>query len=166
MATYLNNLSSFKIEEVDTSIFNNSKIGIIVAEWNKEITNSLLKGALSTLLNYGVQENNITIAYVPGSFELTSGAHTLATTKIFDGLICLGCVIRGETPHFDYICQGVTQGITFLNATLDIPIIFGVLTVNNFQQALDRAGGKYGNKGDEAAIALLKMIYLKNSLKF
>jgi len=165
MATFLNNLSSFKVEDIDISVFKDIKIGIVVAEWNKEITNALLKGALTTLSNYNVKDNNITIINVPGSFELTSGANLLAKAGKFDGLICIGCVIRGETPHFDYICQGVTQGITYLNATLDIPIIFGVLTVNNLQQAIDRAGGKYGNKGDEAAIALLKMVYLKKLLE-
>lgn len=165
MATFLNNLSSFKIEDIDINIFKDLRIGIVVAEWNKEITDALLKGALKTLLNYNIKDNNITIVNVPGSFELTSGANFLAKTGKFDGLICIGCVIRGETPHFDYICQGVTQGITYLNATLDVPIIFGVLTVNNLQQAIDRAGGKYGNKGDEAAIALLKMIYLKKILE-
>jgi len=165
MATYLNNLSSFQIEEIDISIYKNCRIGIVVAEWNKEITESLLSGALKTLTNYGVSDKNIVVARVPGSFELTSGAVLLSKTGDFDGLICIGCVIRGETPHFDYICQGVTQGITYLNATLNIPVIFGVLTVNNLQQAIDRSGGKYGNKGDEAAIALLKMLHLKNLLE-
>ena len=114
-------------------------------------------GAVQTLLEHGVKENDITLHYVPGSFELTSGAQMMAKKNIFDAIICIGCVIRGETPHFDYICQGVTMGLTQVSLRYEIPVIFGVLTTNNLEQALDRAGGKHGNKGVEAAVTALKM---------
>ena len=136
------------------------KIGIIVADWNREITQALLNGALKTLKKLGVKNNNILVRHVPGTFELTFGAKLLAEATESDAVICLGCVIRGETPHFTYICQGVTQGITQLNLDYDIPFIFGVLTTETHQQALDRSGGKYGNKGDEAAVTAIKMAAL------
>jgi len=136
------------------------KIGIIVADWNREITQALLNGALKTLKKLGVKNNNILVRHVPGTFELTFGAKLLAEATESDAVICLGCVIRGETPHFTDICQGVTQGITELNLDYDIPFIFGVLTTETHQQALDRSGGKYGNKGDEAAVTAIKMAFL------
>lgn len=136
------------------------KFGIVVSEWNTEITHALLNGALNTLKKHGTLERNIEIVHVPGSFELTFGARLLAEKEEFDAVICLGSVIQGETPHFDYICQGVSHGITELNLEYDIPVIFGVLTTNNMQQALDRAGGKHGNKGDEAAVTAIKMAAL------
>lgn len=138
------------------------KFGIVVSEWNLQITGSLLKGAVSTLKKYGVTDNNIMIRHVPGSFELTLGAQLLAEHDFNpDAVICLGCVIQGETPHFDYICQGVTRGITQLNIDYNLPFIFGVLTTHNMEQALDRSGGKLGNKGDEAAITAIKMVALQ-----
>ena len=103
--------------------------------------------------------------HVPGSFELTLGAQLMAETKDFDAIICLGCIIQGETRHFDFICQGVTQGITYLNLTYKIPVVFGVLTTDTFEQAKERAGGKFGNKGDEAAITAIKMASLKKDLE-
>lgn len=133
------------------------KFGIVVADWNPQVTESLLKGAVETLNKHGAVDDNIVIKHVPGSFELTHGAQILAECYDPDAVICLGCVIQGETPHFTYICQGVTQGITQLNLEYDIPFIFGVLTTLNQQQALDRAGGKHGNKGIEAAITAIKM---------
>lgn len=133
------------------------KFGIVVSEWNQEITSALLEGALTRLKKHGVREENILVKTVPGSFELPYGARLLAEEFSPHAVICLGCVIRGETSHFDYICQGVTQGITALNLNQSIPFIFGVLTTENQQQALDRAGGKHGNKGDEAAVTALKM---------
>ena len=133
------------------------KFGIVVSEWNQEITAALLDGTLSTLRNHGVKQENIQIKTVPGSFELPFGARILAEQFTPHAVICLGCVIQGETRHFDYICQGVTFGITELNLDYDIPFIFGVLTTEDHQQALDRAGGKHGNKGDEAAVTALKM---------
>ena len=133
------------------------KFGIVVSEWNQEITAALLDGTLSTLRKHGVKQENIQILTVPGSFELPFGARVLAEQFNPNAVICLGCVIQGETRHFDYICQGVTFGITELNLDYDIPFIFGVLTTEDQQQALDRAGGKHGNKGDEAAVTALKM---------
>ncbi len=120
---------------------------------------------MKTLKKHGAAEKNIIVKHVPGSFELTIGAQFLAEYDDVDAVICLGCVIQGETPHFTYICQGVTQGITQLNLEYNIPFIFGVLTVNNKDQALDRAGGKHGNKGDEAAITAIKMAALQSEME-
>ncbi len=139
------------------------KFGIVVAEWNPEITMALAKGATETLLKHGAAESNIKIKYVPGSFELPLGAQLFAEHDNVDAIIVLGCVIQGETRHFDFICQGVTQGIMDLNLKYDKPFIFGLLTTGNQQQALDRAGGKHGNKGDEAAVTAIKMVHLKNN---
>jgi len=155
MATSLKNLSDHDPATIPDG--SSMKIGIVVAEWNEEITSALLEGALATLGKHGVQRENIRIKTVPGSFELPFGARVLAEQFSPDAVICLGCVIQGETRHFDYICQGVTFGISELNLDYDIPFIFGVLTTANLQQALDRAGGKHGNKGDEAAVTALKM---------
>lgn len=160
MASSLKNLSDYDTSKIPVNA-SDFKIAIVVAEWNKEITFALRDGAYDTLIKYGVKEENIEVVYVPGTFELTHGAQVMAESTKFDSVIVLGCVIQGETPHFDYICQGATQGITELNVKYDIPFIFGVLTTNNQQQALDRAGGKHGNKGDEAAFTALKMIDLK-----
>lgn len=134
------------------------KIAIVVSEWNPEITLALRDGAYNTLVRHNVKPENIHISYVPGTFELTYAANVLAMKDEYDSIIVFGCVIRGETPHFDYVCQGVTYGISHLNATVDCPIIFGVLTTEDQQQAKDRAGGRLGNKGDECAVAAIKMI--------
>lgn len=158
MATALKNLSSYDPTQVPSA--KGHKFGIIVAEWNEEITFALRDGAVETLLKHGANENDITVDYVPGTFELTAGAKAYAQTDKFDAIIVLGCVIQGDTKHFDFICNGVTQGITQLNLDFDMPFVFGVLTTNNQQQALDRAGGKHGNKGDEAAITAIKMVDL------
>ncbi|MCD7973469.1 MAG: 6,7-dimethyl-8-ribityllumazine synthase [Candidatus Azobacteroides sp.] len=149
------NLSAYNPENIPDA--GNKKFGIIVSEWNNKITGALLSGAKTTLLKHGVKEENILIQYVPGSFELTFGAKAMAEQESVDAIITLGCVIRGGTPHFEYVCQGVTQGITALNIQYKIPFIFGLLTTDNEQQALDRAGGIHGNKGDEAAITAIKM---------
>ena len=141
------------------------RFGIVVADWNKEITWKLLEGAVNTLRKHGAKKDNIIIKHVPGSFELTLGAQFLAEYDDLDGVICLGCVIQGETPHFTYICQGVTHGITQLNLEYNIPFIFGVLTTNTHQQAVDRAGGKHGNKGDEAALTAIKMAALQQEME-
>jgi 6,7-dimethyl-8-ribityllumazine synthase len=133
-------------------------IGIVVAEWNKAITEKLLEGACRTLEKHGVKAGNITVGRVPGSVELTFGAKRLADSSNLDAVIVLGCVVRGETPHFDYVCQSVTWGITELNLMYNLPFIFGLLTTNSMEQAEERAGGKYGNKGDEAALTAIKMI--------
>lgn len=140
------------------------KFGIVVSEWNEDITAALLEGTMSTLKKHGVREENINVKAVPGSFELPYGARIVAEQFSPHAVICLGCVIRGETSHFDYICQGVTWGIMELNLDYDIPFIFGVLTTENLQQAQDRAGGRHGNKGDEAAVSALKMATLRNIL--
>ena len=136
------------------------RIGIVVADWNGDITQALLGGARKTLKKFGAKDRNIIILHVPGTFELTFGARLIAEKDDPDVVICLGCVIQGETPHFTYICQGVTQGITQLNLDYDIPFIFGILTTETHQQAIDRSGGKFGNKGDEAAVTAIKMAAL------
>lgn len=141
------------------------RFGIVVSDWNKDITGALLDGAVKTLILHGTSEDNIVIKHVPGSFEITLGAQFLAEYDDLDGIICLGCVIQGETPHFDYICQGVTKGITQLNLDYNIPFIFGILTTLNHQQAIDRAGGKHGNKGVEAAITAIKMAALQREME-
>lgn len=159
MASSLKNLSDYDPATIPDG--STLKVGIVVSHWNEEITGALLEGALNTLEKHGVSRENILVRTVPGSFELPYGARIVAEQFTPDAVICLGCVIQGETKHFDYICQGVTKGITELNLDYDIPFIFGVLTTNNLQQAKDRAGGKHGNKGDEAAITALKMTTLR-----
>ena len=158
MATEFKNLSEYNPANVpDASVM---KFGIVVSEWNIEITTALLNGALTTLKKHNAKENNIHIKFVPGSFELVLGAQSLAEAFNPDAIICLGCVIQGETRHFDFICQGVTQGIMDLNIKYNKPFIFGVLTTKTLEQAFDRAGGKHGNKGDEAAVTAIKMVEL------
>jgi 6,7-dimethyl-8-ribityllumazine synthase len=137
------------------------RCGIVVSDWNHDITQALVEGATNTLKKHGATDKNIVIKHVPGSFELTLGAQFFAEYDDLDAIICLGCIIQGETPHFSYICQSVTYGITKLNLEYNIPFIFGVLTTLNHEQALDRAGGKHGNKGDEAAITAIKMAALQ-----
>lgn len=162
MATEFHNLSEYDSTAMpDASAM---KVGIVVAEWNYEITSKLLEGARSTLIKNGVSPENIIERWVPGSFELVYGAKLIAQKTDIDAVIILGCVIRGETPHFDYICSGVTQGITTLNLESGIPFIFGLLTNNTMKQSVDRAGGILGNKGDEAAVTAIKMIALNQEL--
>jgi len=156
MASHLKNLSDFSHTTIPNG--NAFKIAIVVAEWNAKITGALYEGALQTLLKHGVKEENIITAAVPGSFELTVAAEILLTKQSdLDAVICLGCVVQGDTKHFDFICDAVANGITNVGIKHSKPVIFGVLTTNDEQQALDRAGGKHGNKGDEAAITALKM---------
>ena len=157
------NLSAFDPQSVPDSV--DMRFGIVVSDWNIDITGALLNGAVKTLKKYGTSDENIVVKHVPGSFELTLGAQFLAEYDDLDAVICLGCVIQGETPHFAYICQGVTHGITQLNLDYNIPFIFGVLTTENHQQALDRAGGKHGNKGDEAAVTAIKMAALQREME-
>ena len=159
MASSLKNLSDYDPTTIPEG--SNLKFGIVVSQWNEEITAALLEGALNTLERHGVSRSNILVRTVPGSFELPYGARSVAEQFTPHAVICLGCVIQGETRHFEYICQGVTKGITDLNLDHDIPFIFGVLTTDNLQQAKDRAGGKHGNKGVEAAITALKMTTLR-----
>ena len=134
------------------------RFALVVAEWNEEITNALYEGAVAALLEHGVPKKNIIRKNVPGSFELSLGGLLMARKKDVHAVICLGCVIQGETPHFDYICQAVAYGITQANLITGKPVIFGVLTTSNKQQAEDRAGGRYGNKGEEAALSAIQML--------
>ncbi len=161
MASSLKNLSDYDPAVIPDG--SSLKFGIVVSEWNEAITSALLEGTIKTLQKHGVKRENIFVRTVPGTFELSFGARIVAEQKNPHVVICLGCVIQGETPHFDYICQGVAHGITELNLDYDIPFIFGVLTTLNLQQAEDRSGGKHGNKGDEAAITALKMAKLRSS---
>ena len=160
MVTKNKNLSQHKEDTIPTAA--NMKFGIIVSEWNNDITNELLSGAFDTLIKYGAKKTHIITKKVPGAFEIPFAASVLAENNDFDAIICLGCVIQGETPHFTYICQGVTYAITKLNLIFNIPFIFGILTTNNKQEAIDRAGGKHGNKGVEAAVTAIKMVDFKN----
>lgn len=137
------------------------KFGIVVSEWNEEVTEALYSGAVSTLLELGASRENIERMNVPGSFELSLGAQWMAKREDIDAVITLGCVIQGETRHFDFICQACADGITNVGLKYDKPVIFGVLTTNNQKQAMDRAGGKHGNKGDEAAATAVKMLNVK-----
>ncbi|MXV17989.1 6,7-dimethyl-8-ribityllumazine synthase [Hufsiella ginkgonis] len=141
------------------------RFGIVVAQWNAEVTGPLYNGAYSLLLEKGAEESNITTIEVPGSFELTSGADILLSSKNVDAVICLGCVIQGETRHFDFICSAVAHGITEVSVKHNKPVIFGVLTTDNLQQAKDRSGGRLGNKGDEAAATAIQMAALQASLQ-
>ena len=156
MATAYQNLSKYDIDRVPDA--SGMSFGIVVSEWNNSITEKLLEGACNTLEKHGVKSENIIIKRVPGSFELIFGARKLSEHKELDAIIVLGCVVRGDTPHFDYVCSGVTQGITELNLMHDIPFIFGLLTTDTMLQSEERAGGKHGNKGDEAAITAIKMV--------
>jgi 6,7-dimethyl-8-ribityllumazine synthase len=157
------NLSAYDPENIPDA--GKMRFGIVVSDWNSDITLSLLKGAVNTLKKHGAAEENIIVRHVPGSFELTLGAQLLAEYDDPDAVICLGCVIQGETPHFTYICQGVTHGITQLNLDYNIPFIFGVLTTESHQQAAERAGGKHGNKGDEAAVSAIRMVALQREIE-
>ena len=136
------------------------KIGIVVSEWNIDITRNLLEGAETKLIELGVDKKNILISWVPGSFELLFGCNKMSK-KNYDAIIAIGCVIKGETDHYDYICSSVSNGISQLNVTGATPVIFCVLTDHNKNQSIARSGGKHGNKGVEAAIAAIKMAALK-----
>lgn len=155
MASKYHNLSDYDINSVPDAT--GMKVGIVVSEWNNNITGALLEGACATLEKNGVAKDDITVMTVPGSFELIFGATQMAKTNV-DAVIAIGCVIRGDTPHFDYICEGTTYGLARLNATQEKPVIYGLITTNDMQQALDRCGGKMGNKGDECAVTAIKMV--------
>ena len=161
-------MSTANLSDYDPNIVppaHEMRFGIVVSDWNKEITWSLLDGAVSTLKKHGVISDNILVKHVPGSFELPLAGQFIAEYDDVDGVICLGCVIQGETPHFTYVCQGVTQGIASLNLEYNIPFVFGVLTTSTMQQAIDRAGGRLGNKGDEAAITAIRMAALQAEME-
>jgi len=134
--------------------------GIVVSEWNYNITGSMLRACIDTLKAHGASEDNIIVKHVPGSFELIFGANLFKEEENVDAVICFGSVVRGGTPHFDYVCQGTTQGLAALNTSGRIPVIFGVLTTDNMEQAVERAGGKLGNKGEECALTAIKMVDL------
>lgn len=155
---------NFKSQNNDIPSAANMRFGIVVATWNSEITERLLEGAVAGLLQAGCLESNIAVKHVPGTVELTLGAQFFAEYTDVDAVIVLGCVIQGDTRHFDFVCQSVTQGITQLMISWNMPIAFGVLTTNNQEQALDRAGGKLGNKGEEAAITAIQMVALQNEM--
>lgn len=157
------NLSAYDINSVPSA--RGMRFGIVVAEWNATVTNALAQGAADTLARHGALESDIIVKRVPGTFELPAGGQFMAEYTDVDAIILIGCVIQGETRHFDFICQGVTQGTIDLNLKYNKPFIFGVLTTDNEQQALDRAGGRLGNKGDEAAVTAIKMVELQKKMK-
>ncbi len=163
MASDQKNLSTFEGTAIADA--SHMKFGIVWAEWNHGITQALMQGATDTLLKHGAKPENIITKTVPGAFELTLGAQYLAEYGAVDAIICIGCVIQGDTKHFDFICDAVAKGITNLNLKYNKPFIFGVLTVNTQEQAEDRTGGKHGNKGDEAAVTAIKMLDLINSFE-
>lgn len=159
MATEHQNLSTFNKETIpNASPFT---FAIVVAEWNAQITENLYKGAYQTLLKLGAKADNIITIKVPGTFELPLGAQVaIEKNRNIHAVICLGSVIQGETKHFDFVCQAASQGIKDVGLKYNKPVVFGVLTDNNLQQAIDRSGGKHGNKGDEAAVTAVKMAAL------
>ena len=156
MSSSQKNLSSYTSKNIGE--LKSKKFAVVVSEWNTEVTEPLYSGAFQTLFDHGVPKDNIIRKDVPGSFELSLGSQWMAERDDIDAVICLGCVIQGETKHFDFICQAVAGGITEVALKFNKPVIFGVLTTDSQKQALDRAGGKHGNKGDEAAITAIKML--------
>jgi 6,7-dimethyl-8-ribityllumazine synthase len=162
MATHLKSLSDFSHTTIPSG--EKYKFGVITAQWNADITGALYNGAVLLLEKQGVKPENIFEITVPGSFELSSGADIMLSKKDVDAVICLGCVIKGDTPHFDFICDAVANGITNVSIKHNKPVIFGVITTNTLEQAQDRSGGKHGNKGEEAAATALLMADLQNKL--
>jgi 6,7-dimethyl-8-ribityllumazine synthase len=159
MATINKNLSDYDKNSIPNA--KDFRFGIVVSEWNDSITEGLYKGAIEALLENQVPAQHIIRWNVPGSFELIYGSKKMLQTQNVDAVIAIGCVIQGQTKHFDFVCEGVTQGIKDLNVQTDIPVIFCVLTDNTMQQSIDRSGGIHGNKGTEAAIAAIKMAYIR-----
>lgn len=162
MATANKNLSNYDKNTIPNC--KNFRFGIVVSEWNEKITEGLCNGAIEALIDCGTLPENIIRWNVPGSFELIYGSKKMIESQNCDAVIAIGSVIKGETQHFDFVCDGVTQGIKDLNVIYDIPVIFCVLTDNNEQQSIDRSGGKHGNKGTEAAIAAIKMAFLRKEV--
>ncbi len=163
MATALKNLSDYNKENIPNGA--DFKVGIVVSEWNDTITNNLFEGAKQALLENGVPESNIIIRHVPGAFELPLASQFMLDNTDVDGVVAIGVVIQGETRHFDFVCQGATQGLMNVMLEYNSPVSFCLLTDNNIQQSIDRSGGVHGNKGIECAIACLKMIALKKSFE-
>jgi 6,7-dimethyl-8-ribityllumazine synthase len=158
------NLSAYNESDIPSA--ENMSFGIVVAEWNAHITHTLYEGCIETLVKHGADEDEIYTAHVPGSFELVAGAQMIANFHQVDAVICLGCVIKGETEHDIYINQAVAKGLMDLTLKFDMPFIFGLLTVNNEAQAQDRAGGKHGNKGVEAAVTAIRMVALEGEMEY
>ncbi|MCX6292628.1 MAG: 6,7-dimethyl-8-ribityllumazine synthase [Bacteroidetes bacterium] len=163
MASSQKNLSSFDSSSIPDA--GKMRFGVVVSEWNTEITESLYNGVYETLISGGCKKENILRKNVPGSFELPAGALFFAEYEDVDAVICLGCVIQGETRHFEFICQAVSNGLISLSVKFGIPFIFGVLTTNNVKQAKERSGGKLGNKGIEAAVTAIKMVALQQEFE-
>lgn len=163
MATVNKNLSHYDKNAIPNA--KDFRFGIVVSEWNENITLNLYKGAIEALLENGAQEENIVKWDVPGSFELIYGSKRMIETQNVDAVIAIGCVIQGETKHFDFVCEAVAQGIKDLNVQTDIPVVFCVLTDNTMQQSIDRSGGIHGNKGTEAAIVAIKMANIRELTK-
>ena len=163
MASTLKNLSDYNEANVPSA--EGLSFGIVVSEWNAKITHSLYEGCYDTLLKHGAKEDDIHLLQVPGSFELAVGAKMLADEHKSDAVICLGCVIKGETKHNEYINYAVANGLTSLSLFYSRPFVFGVLTPDSEEQALERAGGKHGNKGVEAAVTAIRMASLKKGMK-
>jgi 6,7-dimethyl-8-ribityllumazine synthase len=161
MSSSHKNLSVFSDRNTDAK---GMSFGIVVSEWNTEVTEALRSGAIETLKQLGAKEEDIFTEYVPGTFELPLGARFFADSTDVDAVICLGCVVQGETRHFDFICSAAAQGIMQVNLDYGVPVVFGVLTTDNQEQALDRAGGKHGNKGTEAAVTAVKMVSLSKKM--
>jgi len=163
VATALKNLSAYNKENIPNGA--DFKVGIVVSEWNDIITNNLFEGAKQALLDNGVPESNIIVRHVPGAFELPLASQFMLDNTDVDGVVAIGVVIQGETRHFDFVCQGATQGLMNVMLEYNSPVSFCLLTDNNIQQSIDRSGGVHGNKGIECAIACLKMIALKKSFE-
>ncbi len=163
MSSSQKNLSSFDPSSLPNAA--KMRIGIVVSEWNPEITEKLFEGAYKTLVDCGCEKENIIRKNVPGSFELVTGGLFFAEYEDVDVVIALGCVIQGETRHFEFICNAVSQGLIRLSIKFGLPFIFGVLTTDNLQQAKERTGGKHGNKGIEAAITAIKMVALQQEFE-
>ncbi|MBR5468949.1 MAG: 6,7-dimethyl-8-ribityllumazine synthase [Paludibacteraceae bacterium] len=160
MATKYQNLSKYDKDLMPKKeLVEQKRFAIVVADWNSNVTFALLDGAFEALCENGAREEMVDVFHVPGTFELTYAAAKLQKQQIYDAIIVIGCVIQGDTPHFDYVCQGVTSGISLLNAEAISPVIFSVLTTNTMEQALERAGGSLGNKGVEGAVTAIKMIF-------
>jgi 6,7-dimethyl-8-ribityllumazine synthase len=154
-------LSKYDVNQLPgADVLGRQRYAIVVADWNSEITYAMAQGAIDTFIKHGVQDDNIDVIHVPGTVELTYGAARIMREERIDAVVVIGCVIQGETPHFDYVCQSVTQGVATLNAQGKVPVIFSVLTVLNQQQALDRCGGRLGNKGIEGAYTAIRMANL------
>ncbi|APD07825.1 6,7-dimethyl-8-ribityllumazine synthase [Flavobacteriaceae bacterium UJ101] len=162
MATVNKNLSEYNSQNVPNA--DSLRFGIVVSEWNQHITGNLLKGAIQAFKENGAKDENITIWHVPGSYELIYGSNQMAKTQNVDAVLAIGSVIQGETKHFDFVCEAVSQGIKDINILTDTPAIFCLLTDHTEQQAIDRSGGKHGNKGVECAIAAIQMADLKKKL--